>query len=76
MNGPIPTIAFMFSATASGSPSPLSSCSSGWDVGMFGAKRAKHIRCEEAPKASDGVPHLRFEDSRATLNPSACFKRP
>src|SRR6266403_1189193 len=51
MNGPIPTIAFMFSATHSVRPRPRSSFSDGRGVGMGGAKRPKHIRCMGGAKA-------------------------
>src|ERR1700681_1932832 len=44
MKGPIPTIAFIFSATASVRPSPRSSWSSGRGVDIGGGERAKHIR--------------------------------
>src|SRR6267143_3287785 len=51
MNGPIPTIAFMFSATHSVRPRPRSSFSDGRGVDMGGAKRPKHIRCMGGAKA-------------------------
>src|SRR5258708_9073783 len=59
MNGPIPTIAFMFKATASLRPSPRSSFSDGKSVGMDGAKRPKHIRCMTGAKASRGLGNMR-----------------
>src|SRR6195256_482513 len=57
MNGPIPTIAFMFSATHSVRPRPRSSFSEGRGVDMGVAKRPKHIRCMGGAKA-------RFDFSR------------
>src|SRR5258706_7621211 len=51
MNGPIPTIAFMFSATHSVRPRPRSSFSEGRGVDMGVAKRPKHIRCMGRAKA-------------------------
>src|SRR3979490_1976235 len=51
MNGPIPTIAFMFSATHSVRPRPRSSFSEGRGVDMGVAKRPKHIRCMGGAKA-------------------------
>src|SRR5579872_1765789 len=81
MNGPIPTIAFMFRATASLRPSPRSSCSSGKGVDIDGAKRAKHIRCVGRAKASwdlrgisvqggkvlESAPHLSVRDLATLL---------
>jgi len=52
MNGPIPTIAFMFSATHSVRPRPRSSFSDGRGMDMGVAKRPKHIRCMGGAKAS------------------------
>src|SRR6266550_8059392 len=51
MNGPIPTIAFMFSATHSVRPRARSSFSDGRGVDMDDAKRPKHIRCMGGAKA-------------------------
>src|SRR5260221_4918336 len=51
MKGPIPTIAFMFSATASVRPRPRSSFSDGRGVDIDGQKRPKHIRCVGGAKA-------------------------
>src|SRR6266481_8697463 len=51
MNGPIPTIAFMFSATHSVRPRPRSSFSDGRGVDMDGVKPPKHIRCMGGAKA-------------------------
>src|SRR3977135_1972488 len=51
MNGPIPTVAFMLSATHSVRPRPRSSFSDGRGVDMGVAKRPKHIRCMGGAKA-------------------------
>src|SRR5260370_41625589 len=74
MKGPIPTIAFMFSATHSVSPRARSSFADGMGVGMDGRKRAKHIRCMGSAKASwqDGGGSVCEEETSQDLADRGC----